>query len=100
MAPPGGGLGLTADLTAVPLEAVDRTDTILFSESSGRFIITVDPNLKGQFEAAMAGCPCGCIGKVTGEKRLVINGKNGARCIDTDIQILKSAWKKPFGELI
>ena len=34
---------MTIDLRKVPAEEVDRDDVLLFSESSGRFIVTLDP---------------------------------------------------------
>jgi phosphoribosylformylglycinamidine (FGAM) synthase-like enzyme len=57
----GGELGLTVDLTQVPSEGVDRDDTLLFSESAGRFIVTVAPDNQAAFEAfgGASGRLCG-----------------------------------------
>jgi phosphoribosylformylglycinamidine (FGAM) synthase-like enzyme len=57
----GGELGLTVDLAKVPSEGVDRDDTLLFSESAGRFIVTVVPDNQAAFEAVCrtAGGLCG-----------------------------------------
>ena len=50
----GGGLGLDADLAAVPSEDVGRDDVLLFSESAGRFIVSIDPANQEAFESLMA----------------------------------------------
>ncbi|MCP4198042.1 MAG: phosphoribosylformylglycinamidine synthase, partial [Proteobacteria bacterium] len=46
----GGCLGMDIDLDKVPSEGIERDDTLLFSESCGRFIITVNPADKSRFE--------------------------------------------------
>jgi phosphoribosylformylglycinamidine (FGAM) synthase-like enzyme len=51
----GGELGLTVDLTQVPSEGVDRDDTLLFSESAGRFIVTVAPDKQDAFKGCLPG---------------------------------------------
>jgi len=40
----GGGLGLDIDLARVPLEGEGRNDWILFAETAGRCIVTIDPS--------------------------------------------------------
>ena len=58
----GGELGLTVDLGQVPSEGIDRDDTLLFSESAGRFIVTVAPDNQDAFRTAVrrsAGGLCG-----------------------------------------
>jgi len=45
-----GGLGMNIDLAKVPTNMVGRDDTILFSESQSRFVITVSPQNQSQFE--------------------------------------------------
>jgi len=63
-----GRLGLQIDLSRVPRDAdVTRPDTILFSESNGRFLVEVRPADAAPFEAALAGCPLAKVGKVTEE---------------------------------
>ena len=43
----GGNLGMKIDLARIPIDQVERDDLILFSESAGRFIVTVDPAKTG-----------------------------------------------------
>ena len=45
-----GGLGLQLDLSQVPAETSLREDKLLFSESAGRFLVTVPPQSQKTFE--------------------------------------------------
>ncbi|HHC24657.1 MAG TPA: phosphoribosylformylglycinamidine synthase [Desulfobacterales bacterium] len=96
----GGDCGLTADLSAVPSELVKRNDTILFSESAGRFIVTVDPDNQEQFEKIFDDVSCACIGKINGEPDFKIKGIGGKTLLDVPVQSLRNAWKEPFGRLV
>ena len=57
-----GNLGMDVDLGPVPAEESLRDDIILFSESAGRFLVTVDPDKRDVFEKRFKGQPCACIG--------------------------------------
>ena len=97
----GGNLGMTADLSRVPCDQVERDDAILFSESAGRFIVTVDPANRESFEAIFNGLPCACIGSVSGKTdNVVIHGTAHKPIVSISVAELKTAWKKPFGDLI
>jgi phosphoribosylformylglycinamidine synthase len=95
-----GNHGLQADLARLPREGVDRSDTALFSESAGRFIVTVDPQRRGAFETLFEGLPCACIGTITEEPVFALSGLNGRTLASVGISELKMAWKRPFGDLI
>jgi phosphoribosylformylglycinamidine synthase len=95
----GGGLGLTVDLAGLPSEGVNRTDTLLFSESAGRFILTVDPRNRTELENLLADCPHACIGRVTGEADPFVITADGHTLIELPLTALKRSWQKPFGEL-
>lgn len=101
----GGGLGMKVDLALVPSNSVNRIDTILFSESAGRFIVTIDPENRKTFEDIFKGLPCSCIGVITDKSGdlVISDSKNRGKSktiISIPVQDLKAAWKKPFGELI
>jgi phosphoribosylformylglycinamidine synthase len=96
----GGNLGLQVDARRIPAEGANRNDTLLFSESAGRFIVTVDPRRRSEFESAFEGLPCACIGSVTAEPVLRVAGLNGEALISLAVSDLKAAWKRPFGHLI
>ena len=95
-----GGLGMQIDLGAVPAGKGCREDTLLYSESAGRFIVTIDPRHQAAFEALFGDMPLACVGKVTREPRLKVRGLSGQDCVDLTVPDLKAAWLKPFGELI
>ncbi|MEJ2657311.1 MAG: AIR synthase-related protein [Desulfobacterales bacterium] len=96
----GGNLGMKIDLGAVPVDQTNRDDVVLFSESAGRFIVTIDPRNRETFEQILSGLSFACIGAVTGDNRFVIKGIDGKHLVDVSVNVLKIAWKKPFGELI
>jgi len=96
----GGNLGMAIDLFQVPSEDVNRNDTLLFSESGGRFIVTIDPIHQGTFEQMFQDFPCAMIGRVTETGNLVIHGMEAKQILSASVQDLKAAWKRPFGDLI
>jgi phosphoribosylformylglycinamidine synthase len=91
---------MKVNLAQVPLYDVEREDVLLFSESAGRFIVTVDPVNQEAFEELFKGLACGCIGTVTTEADLVIRGIEHSVIITVSLADLKMAWNKTFGELI
>jgi len=96
----GGGLGLALDLDKLPVDKSLREDKLLFSESAGRFLVTVAPDQRQAFEAVMQDHACGCVGVVTEAPRLVVNGMGTTPLIDMALDELKTAWKAPFGDLV
>ena len=96
----GGSLGMDLNLEAVPEKGCRRNDALLFSESAGRFIITVDPGNKDSFEAIFKDLPCACIGSVTQTPELKIADMDGRPLLATPVSELKKAWKASFGALI
>jgi phosphoribosylformylglycinamidine synthase len=96
----GGNLGMTIDLGAVSVEDLNRNDKILFSESAGRFIVTIDPENTNRFEGMFRNLPCACIGNVTETPEVLIRGTDGTRIVRASVKDLKAAWKRPFGDLI
>jgi len=96
----GGNLGMKVDLMQVPAKDVERDDIMLFSESAGRFIVTVDPANRQAFEKFFKGLACAGIGLLTEEPDLVVQGLEHKTIISVPVMNLKAAWKKPFGDLI
>ena len=96
----GGNLGMDLKLEAVPEHGCRRNDAVLFSESAGRFIITVDPDNKASFEAIFKDLPCACIGSVIQTPELKIADMDGRPMVATPVSELKKAWKASFGALI
>ncbi len=96
----GGGLGVHVDLTKVPAEGTARDDTLLFSESAGRFIVTIAPQDKDVFEKLFAGLPAACVGEVIPKPQFCIDSRSGQPLVDLALEEMKAAWKAPFGDLV
>ena len=94
-----GNIGIEIDLSKIPCNNIDRDDKILFSESSARFIVTIDPKNKLEFENLFKGFNCSFIGKVYGDM-LIIKGLSGDIIIQQNVNELKDLWKKPFSSFI
>ena len=100
----GGNLGMRVDLSAMPVDLPEdktgRCDVLLFSESAGRFIVTIAPANRKKFENIFKGLTCACIGTITAEPGFIINEKDNQTIISLPLVDLKNAWKQPFGDLI
>ena len=95
-----GGLGMAVDLSALANAEADSDDVLLYSESAGRFIVTIDPAQQETFASLLGSLPAVCIGEVTQEPHLKVKGVDGAQIIDLTVPELKSVWQQPFGDLI
>ncbi len=97
----GGGLGATVYLDKVPFEGIKRNDLVLFSESPGRFIITVDPENRQDFERIFKGLKYACVGKITSElDNLKVYGLGDSSIIDIPVNQIRHAWKKLFAKQV
>ncbi len=91
----GGGLGCDIDLNLVPVKEVNRPDTILFSESQGRFLVSVNPAKKEEFEKEFATLPFSMIGRVVENKKVMVN-QQGTAIVDVELKSLMSAYQGVF----
>jgi len=89
----GGNLGIEVDVSKVPSDKITRNDVILFSESNSRFIVTIAPGKRAQFEEIMKGTTFRQVGRVIPDEKIIIKGLSGKIILDEDIQYLKKAWK-------
>jgi phosphoribosylformylglycinamidine synthase len=89
-----GGYGMELDLRKVPMEAINRDDLVLFSESNSRFLVEVPEKAKNDFEALMRGVIRAEIGEVTKTRRLCIKGLDGELVVDAQLRDLLASWKK------
>ncbi len=96
----GGDLGIRLDLSLVPAGQKPRNDVLLFSESAGRFIVTLPPENKDAFESLFSGMPAACAGAVTEKRTLSIADNRGVELFEAAVADLRGAWKRPFGDLI
>ena len=91
-----GGLGMDIALTLVPREGLSRDDSLLFSESQSRFVVTVSPEAREGFEKVMEGHIFACIGKVISGGIFRVAGIHGETIIEEAIGSLKEAWQRPL----
>ncbi len=92
----GGRLGMTLDLSKVPVpaDANMRDDQVLFSESCGRFLMTIPKENRGLFEEAFKGMPAAVVGEVTETAELVIRGQSGNEVLRENIDSLRKTWMR------
>lgn len=95
-----GRLGMDLNLGAVPIAGALADSAVLYSESAGRFIVTVAPDKKQAFETHFSGMKIGCIGRTTASPLFRVEGREGNRILEEDIHELKAWWEKPFGHLV
>ena len=87
-----GQLGAEINLKNLPGNA-KRNDSILFSESQGRILVSVRPEAKGAFEKLYQGRTLVEIGKVTGERVSIELPKTR---VEASVSELKSAYRSFF----
>jgi phosphoribosylformylglycinamidine synthase len=91
-----GDLGMEIDLARVPGDGLKRDDTLLFSESQSRFVVTIRPESKVAFEKIMKGNTFAAIGTVCAKEIFEVKGLDGKIIIKEKIGKLKEAWQKPL----
>jgi phosphoribosylformylglycinamidine synthase subunit PurSL len=87
-----GVFGAKIDLAKV---SSIRSDIALFSESQGRFLVSVDPKKKDAFESHFKGCAYSLIGSVTKETKIEISGNEGYHAAVT-VDELNESYRKTF----
>jgi phosphoribosylformylglycinamidine synthase len=90
-----GELGLEVDLAGVAETPV----AALYSESAGRFLVTVAPTDLERFEALMTGAPVIRLGRVRADHRFAVQWGDRP-LIQNDVWEMKEIWKKRFGDLV
>ncbi len=94
-----GEIGLEISLEKLPQEKGLLPSRLLFSESAGRFIITVPPDKRKEFEELFSEIDeIEAVGSICSGKRFRIKYL-GNILIDEDIMELKKIWKKRFSHL-
>ena len=96
----GGELGMEINLGSVPCSNGLSDTQILYSESAGRFVVTVAPEKREDFENLFSGTMFGHVGLVTESLLFRIHDKADSWIVEEDLSQLKDFWKKPLGELI
>jgi phosphoribosylformylglycinamidine synthase len=95
-----GELGMEVHIGKSPSRPGLSSAQLLYSESAGRFVVTVNPARRAAFEKLFASMPVACIGGVTETQRFKVQRGKGELIIDEDVSDLKKAWNSRFGGLI
>jgi phosphoribosylformylglycinamidine synthase len=95
-----GELGMEVHIGKAPSPLGLSSAQALYSESAGRFVVTVNPARKEAFEKLFSSLPAACIGSVTEAPRFKVQRGKGETFIDEDVLDLKKAWNSRFGGLI
>jgi len=91
-----GEMGADIDISGIPGSANIRDDYKLYSESQGRFIVSVNPSSKAEFEAFFKGLPVAQIGYVRKDSTFRLRGDEGKIIIETDIEALGRSYRDTF----
>jgi phosphoribosylformylglycinamidine synthase II len=90
----GGQLGMCVDIKNVGSKKMGESER-LFSESNGRFLVTVQPEKREAFEKTMQGSACECIGVVVDtDEVLIMNGKNPVATLT--LKAVTTAYRSKF----
>ncbi|MBI4177330.1 MAG: phosphoribosylformylglycinamidine synthase subunit PurL [Candidatus Aenigmarchaeota archaeon] len=92
-----GGYGMDADLSRLRAQGVDKNYKAMFSESAGRFVVTVDPAKADEFEQTLGNDQYARIGRVTSGDGFYVRGLDGQTAVAASIHELKGAWQSRFG---
>ncbi len=87
-----GDLGLDVNLDVIPTDASIPLDARLFSESAGRFVVTIRAEHALQFETALAGHALARVGEVNAARRLRMVWDGRTVC-DEPTDDLRTAWQ-------
>lgn len=93
----GGQLGLDIFLENLPVkDDLARPDYLLFSESQGRLLMSVNPAKKDEFEAVFAGLSLAQIGTVRADQKFNLTDSTGRAVINTDVATLEKNYRLTF----
>jgi phosphoribosylformylglycinamidine synthase II len=95
-----GELGIEVNTGQIPARKGLTMSQLLYSESCGRFVVTIAPGKKHRFEKLFADLKIGEAGIVTGSPEFLMRDANGQVILHEDLAILKDRWKKPFEDLV
>jgi phosphoribosylformylglycinamidine synthase subunit PurSL len=89
----GGDLGARVSLDSLPVspECGRETERLLFSETPSRFLVSVAPAHRAQWQRIMSGTAIGLIGEVTRDARVSISA-GGRELASVGLDEIRSAW--------
>jgi len=93
-------LGMEINFAPIPRASDLTVSQALYSESCGRFVITVPPGKKDLFEKLFVNLKIAQVGIVTELPCFCVRDGRGEPIIEEDVSTLKNSWKRPFGKLV
>jgi phosphoribosylformylglycinamidine synthase len=99
-----GKLGCTVSLANViqenidGIDKIDRDDIILYSETQGRFLVSVNKDFVAQFEKEFSDSIISEIGYVMDDNNVVVNGLDGKLLFNLSLDEIDSYYRKTFAE--
>jgi phosphoribosylformylglycinamidine synthase II len=91
------GLGIEVDVGQVA--SGSPAHVAMYSESAGRFLVSVDPAHRSRFEELFQGRPLHLLGEVGRDE--VFKIRQGARTLlETAVPLLRDSWQRRFGNLL
>ncbi len=95
-----GRVGAEIDLARVPVESNLSAEKIMFSESCGRFVVTVPLEKSHDFESLMSGLHVSRVGQTTDKQPVLkIYDTSGDILLEENLDALKHSWEKTFSTL-
>ncbi|MDY6935124.1 MAG: AIR synthase-related protein [Spirochaetota bacterium] len=94
-----GMRGFTLDLSRIPAKKHLRIDTLLYSESQGRFLVTVNRSKIIEFERIFRDLPVKQVGEVLKDDRIEIKNGDDSNLIMTDVIKLRDSYKELFKDM-
>ncbi len=91
----GTSVGAEIDVALIPA-GTQNENALAFSESPGRFIVSVKPENIEKFEFTMKGQPFAKAGRVRGDRRVIIK-RGDFSIINEPVEDLKNAFNKGTG---
>lgn len=95
-----GELGMEISLSSIPAASGLTSSQILYSESCGRFIVTVAPDKKERFEKIFSGMKTGQVGFVKESPQFRVKDRDDKLIVEESVISLKNSWETPFKKLM
>ena len=94
-----GRLGLEVELDGLPVEGELEAMPLLFSESTGRMVVTVAPGWAEEFEQLMEEVPCARVGRVIAQQELRVS-LAGTPVVGLKGAQMRRVWRRRFGRMV
>jgi phosphoribosylformylglycinamidine synthase len=90
-----GGKGARIGFDSGMPDNLSSEEVFLYSETPGRFVVTVSANDAQRFEKALGNVPYWLIGKVTDEQSIMLKRQDGTT-EEASLQKVKESYQKPL----